>query len=49
MEQLTYLQDEHPIELSLIIINPLRYRLSLEHTDLGMTMEPNTGFRQETS
>jgi GntR family transcriptional regulator len=45
MEQLTYSQDERPIELSLIIINPLRYRLSLEHSDLGVTMEPNTAFR----
>jgi len=49
MDQLTYSQDERPIELSLIIINPLRYRLSLEHTDLGMTMEPDTAFRQQTA
>lgn len=38
VDQLSFTQDDRPIELSLMVIHPRRYPLSLEQTSGGLTM-----------
>ena len=43
VDQLTYAQDDRPVELSLMVIHPRRYPLSLAQSQQGFTMGAEHG------
>jgi GntR family transcriptional regulator len=43
VDQLTYAQDERPVELSLMVIHPRRYPLSLTQAENGFTLGAGRG------
>ena len=43
MEQITFTKDDRPIEMSLMLIHPTRYPLTLTHESDCLTMEPTPG------